>query len=1120
MKTPVMRIKPMKILSLILSTTMLANSLAPLTVCAGGENDLSFNESSIAHSKPSSLPLKELPKFSSKEGIELKAHLNNFSYELDITPFRDKASLKEALGTYLWVYYVKGDRVGDFRQVIKNDLHINEIKDRYIEKTSGLLSTRGEVEEFWKECLTLTEDEIELLGFLNQLAPLTEHVKKKKSQESEESNDFSTALSRGSSFQSSLDEIPVTQAMQTGGNQGPSGQQNAGQSSQKESKNQGTQQSSQSQLPSQSKSHLNSGNPDDSKDALKQLSGFSPYDKRLPNNIYDVLFLEGEAFLRGLATHYGLEALPPESHIDLIQVVLELIKNNQKSIYRGLQSIQALEDDVQSLEEKIKSLQREYERGEAELRKEQEENQNLAKDISALEKEIVNLQGAILGLEKALKPTESSVAATQMNQKKNVGQNQKKTPEQRLDEAKLELQQSEEVLKYKKEKEAALARGETKEQALRQRLKESEDSLRSSQRELQAKQLERENLIFDERKDFGNLIQGLKNSLSQFLRGASSAFVKALENVIGQKLEKRGDLQRKLDISNKYLNFIEDYLRDGLWSSQRLEADLREGAVFKQKASLTTRSAKPLIDFAQSLNLVISDINFSITINDKEHKISFPVYLGKDFKIFTQADQQSQDKVRDNSERSYGKLKEAADSQKSSSKLPPDTSSEIEAERKKSLEQTHHSEKAFLAHLQQDLAKGPKSQVIQDLRRWISYYNKSPHSVTINDISLDLFSTRNLCGGCGMLFAERNSDIVDGIIAGLKASGIDTLNLATGIDKNIVFTQEYKGSTTIGSVLSQCSIDQKNPRTWGSPQFLLNRYKLKKTEILPSAQKKLEEGAQDMRQERVYRQHYISDQRTFFVSEEKKFREGEEFAFELNKLASKLKKMAQDIRIILEKDPDDLAKNINKVRGDFVEKEKNSILNNNKILVENFPNVGQLGISGRKGLQELEKLLQQTLSKAEDGLSTRPEFKTDYKIYKESLSAQHHTASLLNLNNLRKREQAALTIQRLYRYSNQLEELSGLDTKLQKPLGGLRAYKAILNRKIQDYKQHLSLENSVVKQQMSILTATLEKINNKEGVHNQVNLHGASPVVSHRPKGRVQAALAPCLLAPDALCTV
>ena len=35
-----------------------------------------------------------------------------------------------------------------------------------------------------------------------------------------------------------------------------------------------------------------------------------------------------------------------------------------------------------------------------------------------------------------------------------------------------------------------------------------------------------------------------------------------------------------------------------------------------------------------------------------------------------------------------------------------------------------------------------------------------------------------------------------------------------------------------------------------------------------------------------------------------------------------------------------------------------------------------------------------------------------------------------------------------------------------------------------------------------------------------VNLHGASPVVSHRPKGRVQAALAPCLLAPDALCTV
>ena len=34
-----------------------------------------------------------------------------------------------------------------------------------------------------------------------------------------------------------------------------------------------------------------------------------------------------------------------------------------------------------------------------------------------------------------------------------------------------------------------------------------------------------------------------------------------------------------------------------------------------------------------------------------------------------------------------------------------------------------------------------------------------------------------------------------------------------------------------------------------------------------------------------------------------------------------------------------------------------------------------------------------------------------------------------------------------------------------------------------------------------------------------MNLHGASPVVSCRPTGRVQAALVPSLLAPDALCT-
>ena len=886
----------MKIISLILSTTMLINSIPCSSVYAGGENDLIMDESPISSPKITTTEAGNL-KFTTVTGMNLKAAFYHFALESDIGSFKERTALKEALAKHLLLQGIGTDVVSDIGKTLKKEVSIKDIEEMYM---GDLLHNKQEVREFWEECLSLTDDDMELLEFINQLAPLKGNRSKKSSHGSDENHDFSTDFSGPHYFQQGPDIVPITQLMKSSGGKGSGGHQNNNQPPrQEESKSQ----PANSQPPSQSKSQTSISSPQQS-EAMKQLSGFSAENKKLNENIHDVLFLEGEAFLRHLAIHYGLEALPAESNTDFIKTILEWIRANQEKIHK-----------------------------------------------------IENSQENIL----------------------------------------------------KKRKEI--------------------------------------NAILD------TFVDNLFQSLQTFPLKLRKFLINVIGNIIGLKFskEKAADDSLNYDVAKKYSNFVEDYIRSGHWSTPYLGKDLEEVHFFQKQAQISKDPKKA--EFVKDMNLVIGDMNFQIIIDGKSHKISFPLYLGEDLKIFTQAVESAQKKVEDSSSNSYSKLQETIKSQHS---LTPEkvsvegTSKDLEAERRKSIEQTHHSEKALIAHLQEDVERGAESHVIQDLKLWLTRCDKAidKKPFIIQSISLDLFSTRDVCQGCQVLLADRHMDIVKNIVRGLRNSDLKVEETVVGIDKNIVFSQTYNEGTLSGNMLSTCKIDHDNPRTWFSPQFLLNRYRLEKPELNSIKVEKIRKMGSDSRKENLYKQKYISDRRTFFVSEEKKFREGEMWAIKLHRLLGELKGATQKIKSIVQENQDDSHERVEEVRQGLLTLSKeggtyDTFINQQlvKLLPKNKMN--EVRRAARENPKSgVENIFDDILTQIECALHKKSEYQA-YQFYKESLAVQGYQASLLNLKHLLNRNQAALTIQGYFRNHKEYEKYKGA---IKTASHQIKNYEASLNK--------------------------------------------------------------------------
>jgi len=133
----------------------------------------------------------------------------------------------------------------------------------------------------------------------------------------------------------------------------------------------------------------------------------------------------------------------------------------------------------------------------------------------------------------------------------------------------------------------------------------------------------------------------------------------------------------------------------------------------------------------------------------------------------------------------------------------------------------------------------------------LDYYNKLYKCKVeiINNISLDVYSTRSICPDCEVFFANPWEELAESLLNKIKMKYKNIQLFDKIIHKNMMFTQEY-GLAARDSQFELKDIvldlDRENPRFWTNETFLKNRYDLA-----------------DNRK----KQYYLSRPRTYFVSE-------------------------------------------------------------------------------------------------------------------------------------------------------------------------------------------------------------------------------------------------------------
>ena len=389
-------------------------------------------------------------------------------------------------------------------------------------------------------------------------------------------------------------------------------------------------------------------------------------------------------------------------------------------------------------------------------------------------------------------------------------------------------------------------------------LKDNQHSIRTIQEEIEKAKESKvaQEEILEEK--YGPIIKKLIRDIYENLinikdQKVKNILISSIEDVINQKFTKdMNDNYDEYEVATDYSNKLLKHLKQFKWNTNRVEDDLREIeyylALFQKEEQ---GSVAKITKIAKDINIVVCDIKFEVEIDEKMYVISFPVYTGSNLADFSKVTEEVKAKVDKEISSQYSKLKESAEHVSKEKKVSRGKESSLQEtigeENIRALD-TYHSEKALYANLFADVEKQAKSNIVKALEVRVKALPtaKSKNPIDIKQVSIDMFSTRDVCERCTVLLGQQWQDVIDKISSGLKELDVDNTVSAIGIDKNVVFTQKYNEAALSGNILSKCKIDHDNPRVWFSPEFLKDRYE---------------------QQEGSNKQYYVSEKRTFFISD-------------------------------------------------------------------------------------------------------------------------------------------------------------------------------------------------------------------------------------------------------------
>jgi hypothetical protein len=258
-----------------------------------------------------------------------------------------------------------------------------------------------------------------------------------------------------------------------------------------------------------------------------------------------------------------------------------------------------------------------------------------------------------------------------------------------------------------------------------------------------------------------------------------------------------------------------------------------------------------------SIEFTVEELDKQSILKNTNRLIRFPIYLGKDTYVYSD----SIDKSTTNFEEKNPKI---------------DTSNY----------HSYHSEIGLISGLKFDLKRNTDSYVLGDLKKYLMLYLKKGvvKSIIVNQVFLEIYSSRIICNKCRALLNLDHTEIVDLIIGCFESTAKSVDNnilvkcLAKALYKDVSYSINDMENDTenTDNKKSKLFIDYDNPRIYCSKDFLNTRYykqtpnlEIKIIDHETREEKLIFKSKSEVKidSKGAYKARHIMERKTFFLSE-------------------------------------------------------------------------------------------------------------------------------------------------------------------------------------------------------------------------------------------------------------